>query len=86
MLLRLYNDGMKTQGIDHKLQRCIRKHFAKQDWNDLANSLGITPKAVHYNLDAKLGRDVTYNFVGLVAVFYPIAWQVIMIDFINGGK
>jgi len=77
---------MRTPELEPKLQTCIRKHFANYKWDDLANALGITSKSVHYNLDEKLGRSVTFHFIGLVAVFFPISWQEIMFDFINGGQ
>jgi hypothetical protein len=74
---------MQTPGLEPKLQTCIRKYFAKQDWNELASSLGITLKAVQYNLNPALGRDVTYNFIGLIAVFYPAAWMTIIKTFVE---
>lgn len=81
---------MKTQGIEPELQTCIRKYFSENDpnhpWKVLANCLGITLKAVQYNLNPALGRDVTFNFIGLIAVFYPAAWKNIENEYIGGMK
>ena len=75
---------MNTPGIDPKLQAAIRRHLEDSNWPELAKALGITLKSVQYNLNAELGRDVTINFVGLLAVYLPATWHTITKEFFNG--
>jgi len=74
---------MNTPGIDKELQATIRRHFSGHDWQELAQSLGVTLKSVQYNLNPALGRDVTIHFIGLVALFFPAAWNAIQKEFLQ---
>ena len=66
-----------------ELQRVIRSHFAKSEWPDLANSLGITLKSIQYQLSPKSPREVTFHFIGLLAVFYPASLKKMYLEFMN---
>ena len=59
------------------MQEKIREFYKDTDWQELADKLGIGVKSVQYQLNADLGREVTYHFVGLLAVKDPESWKVI---------
>jgi hypothetical protein len=68
---------MKTNGVPKEIQSAIRAHFAEADWLTIARTLGITLKSVCYQLDPKSPRGVTFNFIGLLAVYAPYSLSAI---------
>lgn len=76
---------MHTQGVPKKLQKAIIKYFVDHDYGYefIATALNVNEKTVRYSLDPKLGREVTYNLIGLVAVHMPGTWQAIARNFIS---
>ena len=80
---------MKTPELDKKLQEIIRERLADVDQKWLALYAGITLKSVQYQLNPALGREVTYHFVGLLAVNFPQLWELIWkryIDYCKSGR
>ena len=65
------------------MQSAIRAHFTKAEWGELANSLGVTLKSIQYQLAPNSPREVTFHFIGLLAVYYPAALRKIWMNYIN---
>jgi hypothetical protein len=74
---------MNTPGVDQKLQDAIRNYLMLSDWQEIADALGTTIKCVQYNLNAKLGRSLTINFVGLLAAKLPATWSQITKEYLK---
>ena len=75
---------MRTPELNKELQQTIRNHFSDRSrWQTIANSLGVTLKSVRYQLNPDLGREVTYHFVGLLAVQFPAAWEAIQEEYFS---
>ena len=74
---------MNTPGVDPKLQKIIRKELEEKEfnWDGLAILLGTSLKSVQYNLNADLGRPVTFHFIGMLAVNFPVTWKKIMMKY-----
>ena len=76
---------MRTPGVDKKLQELIKKHFHKDAHTFIAYSLGITEKSVWYMLSDDSPRDITFNFIGLLAVKFPAQWRDISNEYHHMG-
>ena len=69
---------MRSPGVPRKLQEVVRQHFADRDaWAIMAKTMGVTEKALYYSLHPKSPREMTYNFIGLLAVKFPHQWSEI---------
>lgn len=68
---------MHTPGVDQELQMIVRNSFPPSEWFEISQTTGISLKSVQYNLNPALGREVTFHFIGLLAVFYSRTWIAI---------
>jgi len=80
---------MRKNNFPPHLQAVIREYFRAQPrgiYTELARNLGLTQRAISYNLTPESSRPMTWDFLGRLAFSRPDDWKAIMEEHTGGPR